>query len=323
MKKFGKVFGAALGILVMAGIPAFAAGGAQGGSSGGERKLTIGFAVAALNTNSIWIDIRRDYEARCKAKGWTLLTGDLTNGAPDAIRFLENCKTAKADVVIIQNAAPEAYEDMLRDLKAQGAVLIATERRSPLADYNAEINNAEAGRTMGRVVGRWVRENPGSKKVANCNYSAIEELLLRGNSLKEGFLEECPEGQVVYEVDAGYVEQGVRVGEALIQAHPDIQAVMGINDSGPFGAGEAFKAAGWTFENHRIGLFGIDNSADAQRAMKEGGMFQATLDMDLVAMYGQLFELGSDKALTGAYDESKKLIFAPMKVIYQKDVLGK
>ncbi|MDR1785011.1 MAG: sugar ABC transporter substrate-binding protein [Spirochaetaceae bacterium] len=308
----------AIAAAILTAVPAFAGGGKD--KAGGEKKLTIGFAVAALNTNSIWIDIRRNYEALCKEKDYRLLTGDLQNGAPDAIKFLENCKTAKADVVILQNITPEAYEDLLKDLKAQGAVLIALERRSPYADYNAEIPNAEAGRTLGRAAGEWVKANPGSKKVAICTYTGIQELIERGDGIEAGFKETCPEGQVVYKADAGFVEQGVKMGEALIQAHPDIQAVMGINDSGPFGAGEAFKAAGWTFKDHPIGLFGIDNSADAQRALKEGGMFQATLDMDLVGAYNQLYELGVAKALTGAYDESKKIMYPPLKLIYQKDV---
>jgi ABC-type sugar transport system substrate-binding protein len=302
--------------LALTGMPLFAKGNAQSGG----KKLTVGFAVAAINTNSIWIDIRRAYEEKCKQEGWTLITGDLTEGAPKAISFLETCITAKADVVILQNIADGAYDDLLKQLKDQGCCLITTEKSSSIAYYNAEIKNDEAGRIIGRATGKWVKENPGSKKVAVCAYTQIPELLTRGEGLKAGFLEACPEGQVVYEKDAGYVQQGVEVGEALIQAHPDIQAVMGINDSGPYGAGEAFKAAGWTFENHRVGLFGIDNSEDAKRALKEGGMFQATLDMDLVACYVGLFDLGVDFALNGNYDESQKMTYAPMKVIYQADV---
>jgi ABC-type sugar transport system substrate-binding protein len=320
MTKFGKlVCLASLTVLITAAFPLFAKGGAQSGSAG-SKKLTVGFAVAAINTNSIWIDIRRAYEEKCRQEGWTLITGDLTEGAPKAISFLETCITAKADVVILQNIADGAYDDLLKQIRDQGACLISTERRSSFANYNAEILNDEAGKTIGRAVGKWVNENPGSKKVAVCAYTQIPELLVRGEGLKAGFLEVCPEGQIVYEKDAGYVQQGVEVGEALIQAHPDIHAVMGINDSGPYGAGEAFKAAGWTFQNHRIGLFGIDYSEDAKRALKEGGMFQASLDMDLVNWYIRLFDLGVDFALTGKYDESQKMAYAPMKVVYQADV---
>jgi ABC-type sugar transport system substrate-binding protein len=320
MKKFGKlVCLATLALLITTVSPLFAKGGAQSDSAG-SKKLTVGFAVAALNTNSIWIDVRRAYEEKCRQEGWTLITGDLTDGASKAIAFLETCITAKADVVILQNIADGAYDDLLKQIRDQGACLITTEKRSPIAHYNGEVKNDEAGKIIGRETGKWVKENPGSKKVAVCAYSQIPELLVRGEGLKAGFLEACPEGQIVYEKDAGYVQQGVEVGEALLQAHPDIQAVMGINDSGPYGAGEAFKAAGWTFENHRVGLFGIDYSEDAKRALKEGGMFQASLDMDAVGMYLKLFDLGVDFVLNGNYDESQKMLYLPMKVVYQADV---
>jgi hypothetical protein len=111
MKKIGR-FACLLVLagLVLAVTPLFAKGNAQSGG----KKLTIGFAVAAINTNSIWIDIRRAYEEKCKREGWTLITGDLTEGAPKAIAFLETCITAKADVVILQNiadgASPESYK---------------------------------------------------------------------------------------------------------------------------------------------------------------------------------------------------------------------
>ncbi|MDR1898847.1 MAG: sugar ABC transporter substrate-binding protein [Treponema sp.] len=323
MRKFGKpvCLLALVGVMAaMTAFPLFAKGGAQSGGTGGNRKLTIGFAVAALNTNSIWIDVRRAYEEKCKKEGWTLITGDLTDGASKAIAFLETCITAKADVVVLQNIADGAYDDLLQQIRNQGACLITTEKRSPIAHYNGEVKNDEAGKLIGRATGKWVKENPGSKKVAVCTYAQIPELLVRGEGLKAGFLEVCPEGQIVYEKDAGYVQQGVEVGEALIQAHPDIHAVMGINDSGPYGAGEAFKAAGWTLENHRVGLFGIDYSEDARRALKEGGMFQASLDMDAIGSYLQLFDLGVDFVLNGKYDESQKMVYLPMKVIYQADV---
>jgi hypothetical protein len=47
-----------------------------------------------------------------KKECWTLITGDLTEGAPKAISFLETCITAKADEVILQNIADGAYDDL-------------------------------------------------------------------------------------------------------------------------------------------------------------------------------------------------------------------
>jgi predicted Fe-Mo cluster-binding NifX family protein len=58
---------------------------------------------------------------KCKQEGWTLITGDLTEGAPKAIAFLETCITARADVVILQNIADGAYDDLLKQIRDQGA----------------------------------------------------------------------------------------------------------------------------------------------------------------------------------------------------------
>jgi ABC-type sugar transport system substrate-binding protein len=113
---------------------------------------------------------------------------------------------------------------------------------------------------------------------------------------------------------------GVSAGENILQAHPDIQAVMGINDSGPVGVMEAFKAAGKNFAKDHIGLFGCDASEDGLRCLRENDMFIATIDVDVVNQVIQLYDRCVKMALSGQYEADKAVVTFPMRPIYLKDL---
>jgi ABC-type sugar transport system substrate-binding protein len=287
-----------------------------GGSRQQDETVTVGLALTAMQTNSIFIDMRRAVEQKCQEKGYRLITADLTEGPTKMITFLENCINAKAKVVVFQNIAEDAYADLLQRLKDQGAILGSYDNPTNIAHYTSQASNYELGLTIGRETGKWVHANPGSKKVAICGYSPLDFLVVRANGMKDGFKETCPEGSIVMEVDAGYVQQGVTAGENFLQAVPDIQAVMGINDSGPVGVSEAFKAAGMSFTKNGVGLFGCDASEDGMRALRENDMFKCTIYLDVVNQVLDLYDRCLDYALTGTYDESKAMVYFPMMPVY-------
>ncbi|MDR1898846.1 MAG: substrate-binding domain-containing protein [Treponema sp.] len=318
MRTNKRLFLVALSLALAAGIT-FAGGGRQGaeGGKGEEEQITVGLALSAINTNSIFIDMRRAIEAKCQREGWRLITADLLEGAPKMITFLETCLATNAKVVIYQNIAEDSYSDLLQQLKDRGVILGSYDNPTRIAHYTSQASNEQLGLTIGREAGKWARANPGSKKAALCSYTLLDFLLIRGEAIKKGFLEECPEGKIVFEMDAGYVQQGVSAGEAIIQAHPDIQVVMGINDSGPVGAMEAFKAAGWNSQNHKsVGLFGCDASEDGMRALRENDMFKCTIYLDVVNQVVALFDRCVALYKTGVYDDSKANVFFPMTPVY-------
>ncbi|MDR2393464.1 MAG: sugar ABC transporter substrate-binding protein [Treponema sp.] len=313
MEKRKRILTALIAVTLILGTVSsvFAAGGKQK-----DETITVGLALSAIQTNSIFIDMRRAVEKICQEKGYKLIAADLLEGPTKMVTFLENCLNANAKVVIFQNIAEDAYADLLQRLKDQGAILGSYDNPTNIAHYTSQASNYELGLTIGRETGKWVHANPGSKKVAICGYSLLDFLVVRSNGMKDGFKETCPEGSIVMEVDAGYVQQGVTAGETFLQAVPDIQAVMGINDSGPVGVSEAFKAAGMSFAKNGVALFGCDASEDGMRALREKDMFKCTIYLDVVNQVLDLFDCCLDYALTGKYDESKANVYFPMMPVY-------
>ena len=75
---------------------------------------------------------------------------------------------------------------------------------------------------------------------------------------------------------------GVRVtaAEDILTAHPDIVAIMGINDSGCLGAYETVVAQG--IDQSKFFIGGNDGTEQALRLIKEGTCYRGSVDLNPV-----------------------------------------
>jgi len=79
--------------------------------------------------------------------------------------------------------------------------------------------------------------------------------------------------EIVAQQDAkGDLETALGITEDILQAHPDIIAIMGGNDPTALGALAAVKAANRT----DIAIYGVDGSPDAKAAIAEGSPLVGT-----------------------------------------------
>ena len=203
------------------------------------KKLTVGLALTGINSNAVFIDMRKDIEARCNEAGYKLMTADIEGGASQIVTALENFINGGCDIIILQNSAEEAYADLLKQAVEKGVIVASYDYESDIAQYACICSNYEVGKVIGQEMGKFCNENEGSGKVAICSYSALDFLVERERGMRDGFAEVCPDGEIVMAQDAGFANEGVIAGENFLQAIPDIQGVMGINDGGVLGVYEA------------------------------------------------------------------------------------
>jgi ABC-type sugar transport system substrate-binding protein len=214
--------------------------------------------------------------------------------------------------VVFQNIAEDAYVNLLRELKTQGCILGSYDNPSNIADYSISASNYELGKVIGSMCGEWTHNNPGSKKVALAKFDQMDIMIERARGMRDGFKEKCPEGTIAYDQDININDMGYSFGEALVTSAPDIQSVMAITDGPCISVEQAFAAAGWTWDNHKIGLFGSDASVDGMRELRAGGMFKGTVYMDLVTQVTSLFRRCLNAMETGKVDASQKLVYFTM-----------
>ena len=74
----------------------------------------------------------------------------------------------------------------------------------------------------------------------------------------------------------GTTENGLASMETALQEHPEINAVVSINDAGAYGALQAMEAAGKTADDAII--VGIDAEPQALEYIQSGTMYRGTVD---------------------------------------------
>ena len=125
-------------------------------------------------------------------------------------------------------------------------------------------DNVEGGRLAARAVAEAIN---GAGKVAIIDHPEVESVIQR----VRGFEEEIAgyEGITIVAklTGRGVKDQAFRTAEDILQAHPDIAAIFGINDDSALGALAAIEKAGKT---GKVKIIGFDAVPEAREAIKAG-----------------------------------------------------
>lgn len=96
----------------------------------------------------------------------------------------------------------------------------------------------------------------------------------------QGIAEYCPNAECVMTVDGYTTDMGMTAAENILTAHPEVVAILGINDSGALGAYETCVAQGVDTDKFYIG--GNDGTQQALELIKEGTIYRGSVDLNPV-----------------------------------------
>jgi len=99
---------------------------------------------------------------------------------------------------------------------------------------------------------------------------------VRADNIEKCLKQKAPNVNIVGRFLGGTTENGLKSMESALQAHPDIDVVVSINDAGAYGALNALEAAGKDPKSTVI--VGIDAEAQAKDLIKQGKFYRGTVD---------------------------------------------
>ncbi|RIK34662.1 MAG: ribose ABC transporter [Chloroflexi bacterium] len=147
---------------------------------------------------------------------------------------------------------------------------------TPPSTVQAVADQYQVGYTQGAAAAKWIMENlDGKAKVHYFNIDTIEVLIARHQGVLDG-VKTAGEGvEIVSDINAGAItnEAGFNTMNTVLQAHPDINVILG-GDTLVLGALAAVEAAGKAGE--QIYMSGIDGDAEALKKVREGGPYKAS-----------------------------------------------
>jgi ribose transport system substrate-binding protein len=275
--------------------------------------ISIAFVVSDLS-NPFFAKLVDKMKAYADEKGFQFTAQECIEDS-DKIDAIENFTSSGTDVIIVHVSNADALKNAALNAEKQGVRVISYDTDIEGTSAFVGIDNHEYGYAIGKNAAEWINEtfDPSEEvKVGVCTYPDFPFLVVREQGIEDALNDISPNAKVVVSAKAGETPGGVDVGDAWVQSNPDLNVVVGINDSGVLGVYQAFKAAGLT-NNDKIGFFGGDAVDEALSAIKEGGAFKATVSTNMLLHYEYFLDAACTLAINGKL-ENREILFPLTKV---------
>lgn len=238
----------------------------------GVTKTDITIGVSLLTrTHPFYQELEAGLREGAQANGYELL---ITAGEFDVARQkdqLQDFIIQKVNAIVVCPCDSRSIGEAIKAANEAG-IPVFTADIACLAE-NARVvthvasDNVAGGRLAARTL---IDALGGEGKVAIIDHPEVESVIQR----VKGFEEEiatAPGMTVVAKLSGrGVKDQAFRTAEDILQAHPDLAAIFGINDDSALGALAAVEKAG---KSGRVTIVGFDAVPEAREAIKAGKIY--------------------------------------------------
>ena len=229
--------------------------------------------------------------------GFEIVVDDPGDDLTRQIGTIETWIDGKAvDVVVaVVPNSPEVFNAMAKRSREAGI---------PWITYAASISNESAfltwrhekgGYMLGEEAAKWINARPGGKaKVAILGFEQGQWARNRRKGIETALADHAPGAEVVAQQDALQPSVGASVTGSILQAHPDLHAVLAIVPGGGEGAYQAFLNAGHPMDDPDVFIGDVDGSARSLTLISQGTMYRAASALNLQAIGEAIPALAED-----------------------------
>lgn len=275
-------------------------------------------AVSFPNASVIGAVITSLEAAKAKGKemGYDVVVDDPGTDLNKQINTIKTWVQQKVPVIVVNTLQPAAFESVAKQAREAGIIWITYGQKIENQDATVGYAQYPDGRQLGEYAGTWVTEKLGGKgKAIILGYEKGVWGQQRGAGIKEGLLAKAPNVEIVAEQDAISPTEGLNVTRSLLQAHPDANIILGVEDPATEGAYKAWIAAGKDKADPTGFIGGMDGTVPALKLLKEGGnVYRASMAIPLVEVGYAIVETG-DKLLKG---EKTGDVIVPLELVTEK-----
>jgi ribose transport system substrate-binding protein len=305
-------------------IGALVAATALAGAARADEACKLGVSMYTLGAPYFAAQLKAA-EAEGKKQGCTVRTADGQNDMVKQIGDIQDMVAAGVNVLIVNPRDPKGLIPAVDAATKEGVKVIGMDS---LFDPSANIltNVSAANGENGKLVGAWLAKKMDGKPIKMALISG-EQGNVVGHDRRMGVISGLMDALLTSygHADVSIVGQGwghwstdggLTAMEDLLTAHPDINVVLGENDSMVLGARKALKAA------NRLNGVLLVAAADGQKealALIQKGEYGATGLNNPKILAEMAVDIGV-KALNGKAGELKKYTFTPPVAITKENV---
>ncbi len=215
------------------------------------------------------------------------------------ISAIENFVARGAKAIVLCALDPKVIAAAVQKAAAQGVFMLQYAGRDLAVNgVGISIEDADLGCAAGEIAGDLIaREKGGRASVAILDYPDLPQVVVRANNIENCLKQVAPQAIIVGRYLGGTTDNGLKSMTIALQAHPEIDVVVSINDAGAYGAIDALEAVGK--DPHTTIVVGIDGESRAKDLVAQGMFFRGTVDTS-PTLTGEMVVNAAVKLLAGS-----------------------
>ena len=260
----------------MCGLVASAAGLSLTGCSGirprAKWRLGLSSPHETEILNEFYADMRREMAS---VSGTELFIVDAADDVVKQLTDIEAFVAQRFDGIFFLVPSSDGLEDIVAR-GINGGTYMFNHSPSPVTGctQNVVLDQYNAGYKLGEYAARWiVTKHAGRSKVGLLTNRSDPELAERSRGLRDGVANNAPAEVIAGEAEANTVMAGASGAANLLQAHPDIRALLAFADDPGYGAYTAALEAGRT-QPEQFLVGSADGTQLVLDRIAEGGIYQ-------------------------------------------------
>jgi len=240
------------------------------GKSTKNTELTIGVSLLT-RTHPFYQDLEAGLNEAASAYGFKLL---VTAGEFDVAKQKDQIQdfiVRKVNAIIVSPCDSRSIGTSIKAANDAGIPVFTADIACLAEGVNIVSHVASDNVAGGRLAAQAITKAiGGTGKVAIIDHPEVESVIQRVKGFEEE-LAMVPAIQIVAKLSGhGVKEQAFRTAEDILQAHPDLTAIFGINDDSALGALAAVEKAG---KLGKVVIVGFDAVPEAREAIKAGKIY--------------------------------------------------
>ena len=230
-----------------------------------DDKVSVGFTNMA-DTDVFCKYAMDKFVGMAEAEGWEVTTADANQDSAKQISQVEQFIAKKVDYIVIEAVDSDAIVPAIKEANQAKIPVICLICDANGGDFiYVGSDNEQCGRAIGEYFHDILPEN--AKIIFLAGTAGLSHSTLR----HDGFFEAVDRDdiEVLADIDCDFVrETAMKTTTDLLQANPQVDAIVSANDQMALGAIQALKAA------NREGVLvnGVDATVDGMNAIKDGDM---------------------------------------------------
>lgn len=281
----------------------------------------IKLAYVSMNLANPWnAMVKKGFEAGCEDLGVTYQVIDSEYNVDTQLNALESLLNDGYSGFTFTPIDTEATLDVVDRANEAGIVTACIAQTQDNVKLSYTLDEYDYGYTIGEQAGEWIKENlDGKAQVCIISQDNVESVIARGNGVEEALKAVCPDVEIVARQAGDTLEGGMKIVESVLAQYPDLNVVVGTNDSGAIGGYQAMVNAGK--EGEQYAVFSGDATDEALTyIIEEDSIYRGTVDLfPYKGGYESAFYMYT--YATGEIPAEQQTIYLPYVKVPKADVL--